>query len=306
MITIASLNQQFIISLFIILIGFLTRRFGLFKEEDKATFSKVLFNITLPALIIKSLQTDLDMAALNMLIYGFGFGIFMILLSLFIGRRKERTERGLYAMTIPGFNVGLFAFPLVEAIWGIPALTYVIMFDMGNAYIIFGACYFFAKYFKEDKAKLNMSVMFGSLLRSTPFVTYNIALLLNLAGFRIQGLPLDFLSTLGDANTPLAFLLLGMSISPLFDKDNLRVLRNILLSRYIAGIAVGVFLYLITPVHPILSPLLLILFLLPLSMSTLPFSIQLGYDINFVGMVNSITIVISYFVIWVVAASVYG
>src|SRR5690554_6206335 len=163
MVVIASLNQQFIVSLFIIVIGFLTKKFRLFKDEDKVTFSKILFNVTLPALIIKSLQTDLDRSALNMLIYGFGFGVFMILLSLLIGRKKERMERGIYVMTIPGFNVGLFAFPLVQAIWGIPALTYVIMFDMGNAYIIFGASYFFAQYLTGEAAKMNIRVMFGSL-----------------------------------------------------------------------------------------------------------------------------------------------
>ncbi|QSX09205.1 AEC family transporter [Alkalibacter rhizosphaerae] len=301
MIDIASLNQHFLVSLLIIVIGFVAGRIGLLKEEDKGTLSKILFNITLPALIIRSLQNDLDSSVLIMLIFGFGFGAFMTVVSWFIGRNKERSERGLYAMTLPGFNVGLFAFPLVEAIWGIPALVYVIMFDMGNAYIIFGSSYFFSKFYTGEPTKMSIKVLFSSLIHSVPFMTYNIALLFNLVGGKLPNLIMEVVGTLGSANTPVAFLLLGMSIKPSFDKDTLRILRNILLSRYVLGGAFGILMYLLLPIHPILSPLLLIVFLLPVSMTTLPYSVQLGYDVSFIGTVNSITIIFSYFVIWVVA-----
>ena len=40
-------------------------------------------------------------------------------------------------MIVPGFNIGLFAYPLVEGIWGQEGIKYFGMFDMGNAFIVF-------------------------------------------------------------------------------------------------------------------------------------------------------------------------
>ncbi len=59
-------------------------------------------------------------------------------------------------MMIPGFNIGMFAYPLVEGIWGKEGLKYFGMFDVGNAFVIFVLCYMIGSYYSEMILILNL------------------------------------------------------------------------------------------------------------------------------------------------------
>ena len=56
---------------------------------------------------------------------------------------------------MPGFNIRLFAYPLVEAIWGLEGLKYFGMFDMGNSIIVFGVCYIFTSVYSAEGVGIN-------------------------------------------------------------------------------------------------------------------------------------------------------
>ena len=38
-------------------------------------------------------------------------------------------------MLIIGLNIGNFAFPIIDSIWGMDGLQYMIMIDIGNAFV---------------------------------------------------------------------------------------------------------------------------------------------------------------------------
>ncbi|MGM0876614.1 MAG: hypothetical protein ACQEWV_18100 [Bacillota bacterium] len=42
---------------------------------------------------------------------------------------------------VPSFNIGLFAYPLVGVILGKEGITYFSIFEVGNAFIVFGVSY---------------------------------------------------------------------------------------------------------------------------------------------------------------------
>jgi len=67
--------------------------------------------------------------------------------SLVLFRNRPRAERGQLAMLLPGFNIGLFAYPLVEAALGPGALAHLGMFDMGVAFVTFGLAFGVASHF---------------------------------------------------------------------------------------------------------------------------------------------------------------
>src|SRR5699024_878470 len=96
----------------------------------------------LPALIIVSLDDIIIQPALITLIFiSFFYGLLITGIGLYIFRNEPRKTRGMLTMLVAGFNIGLFAYPLVEGIWGKTGIQYFGMFDVGNAFIVFGAIY---------------------------------------------------------------------------------------------------------------------------------------------------------------------
>ena len=54
-------------------------------------------------------------------------------------RRAPRYERGLLLGAMCGVNLGTFAFPFVEAVWGAEGLRLAALYDVPNALVVFGA-----------------------------------------------------------------------------------------------------------------------------------------------------------------------
>jgi predicted permease len=52
-----SINASFLVSLSIILLGYLAKRFKLVKESDGEGISRIVFNFTLPATVITTFST---------------------------------------------------------------------------------------------------------------------------------------------------------------------------------------------------------------------------------------------------------
>ncbi|HCX65574.1 MAG TPA: malonate transporter, partial [Eubacteriaceae bacterium] len=150
MVFIDSINQEFILSMLIIVLGYVLKRVGFLKEEDRETLSRLVFNVTLPAIVFRSMSVSIDLSVIFLVVLGLVFGLFMTFVAWYITRNKSRMEKGMYAIAVPGSNIGLFAYPLVEAIWGLSGMVYIVLFDLGSVFIVFGTCYFFAKYYSED------------------------------------------------------------------------------------------------------------------------------------------------------------
>ncbi len=152
-----NVNSQFFLSLLIIGLGYIFKRLNIIKQDDGDGVSRIIFNITLPSLIIYNFNTmKLDASLIFITLTSCIFGIFMGFLGILIFRNESRKIRGTLSMLIPGFNIGLFAYPLVEGIWGKNGVKYFGMFDMGNTIPIFVVCYLIASYFSSDVKKYSI------------------------------------------------------------------------------------------------------------------------------------------------------
>jgi len=121
------------------MVGYIFKKCGLIKEQDGECLARVVFNITIPALIIVTFNIIyIDFSLVMLTIISIIYGMFMALVSLWMFKKEVRTTRGMLSMVLPGFNLGLFAYPLVKVIWGQEGIKYFGMFDVGNSLIIFG------------------------------------------------------------------------------------------------------------------------------------------------------------------------
>lgn len=295
----ASFNTQFIYSVIIILVGYLLKRFNILKEKDGEGLSRLIFNLTLPCLLIVSFDTiKMEFSLLYLIIISFLYGIFAGFLGLIVFKKETRKIKGMLAMMVPGFNIGLFAFPLVEGIWGSEGLKYFSMFDLGNSLIVFGLIYLIASFHSDEDTKIDVKNIFVKLSRCIPLMTYIIVCILNILGFHLPGTALHISKIISQANMPLSLLLLGFYLNFSIEKAYFLRIGKYLALRYFVGLGIGILLYFILPFGDMFKYTVLMGFILPMSFSVLVYAVEFEYDEKFVGTVSNLTILISFALLW--------
>ena len=296
----ANVNYQFFISMLIIALGYVSKRFKIVNEKDGEGLAKIIFNFTLPALVITTFSTiQVDLSLIMMPVICVVFGGFMSIIAILAFKYKKRKDRGMMSMLMQGFNIGLFAYPLVEAIWGQNGLKYFAMFDMGNAVLVFGVNYIFACYFASEEGSVNFKSILQKVSRSIPLLCYIITLAVNLSGFHFPAVVLDISKIVSKANMPLSLLLLGIFMSFSLEKNYLKSMAKILAFRYGIGLTVGITLYFLLPFDQNLRSSILIGLILPVAATVLPYSVEFGYNNKFVGTTTNVSIVISFILMWI-------
>ncbi len=298
-------SYVFLLSLTVIVIGYILKKFNIISEENGKTIAKVVFNVTLPALILSVISSieitpSLGLITLISLLYC----IPIISLAFFFFKDYPREMKGLIFMAVIGFNVGHFAYPLIEGIWSEEGLKYIAMFDIGNAIVIFVICYVLGLIYSpknnfQDKKELLKNILL-KLLKSAPLMSYIIALILNLINIDFPLFVSDLLDILSRANMALTLLLLGVFLNFKFEKAQWKNVIIVLLIRYSFGLLIGLMLFFLLPFDQLYRGILAIALILPIGLAIIPFAVEFGYNERFAGMVTNLTIIISFMLLWVV------
>jgi len=299
------MNQEFLYIIIIIAFGYLLKRVNILQEKDGEVISKIIFKITLPALVLVTfdsvkIETSLFLLPVIVLVYG----VVSAILGLLFYKNEERELKGSLMMLSSGYNVGLFAFPLVYAIWGMDGLTYFSMFDVGSSFIVFGISYILGSYFSEDGLNLNPIEILKKLGKSIPLMTYMIASIFNFCHIKLPDLIINMASTISGANIPLSLLLLGLFLNFKFDKQFIKPMVKFLAFRYGLGLSVGLVLYYLLPYNIMLRTTIMIGLLLPVPASALTYAVEFKYSndsTRFVATMSNLTIVISIIILYIFA-----
>jgi malate permease and related proteins len=302
----ADINYIFFLSLSIIIIGFIVKKLGIITEKDGKVIGKIIINITLPALVLNTvtnIQINLTLVLLPFICIL--YSLLLVSIGFFIFKNKPAEEKGLFLMTIIGFNIGLFAYPLIRGIYGETGLHYIAMFDIGNAIIIFGVAYTIGAFYSERKKSdfeenIRIKTVIVKLITSVPLLALITALSINLLGFEFPVFIIDFLDIFSRANMALTLLLLGIYLNFKFEKGKWKDILKVLGVRYSLGLITGLFLFFFLPCEDLYNEILLIAFILPIGMSVIPFTLEFDYDENLVGTLVNLSIIISFGIMWLI------
>jgi malate permease and related proteins len=221
-------------------------------------------------------------------------------------RNADKKMRGQLVMMSLGYNVGNFAYPLIQGVFGADGLKYAAMFDAGNAFVIFMFCYILAMFYSaKEGEKAQPRFIIKKIVTSPPLLSYIIGIVLNVVGFQFP----DFISNasnngvidvIAKANTFITFLVLGIYLDFHLDKTYWKNLLKVMITRYGAGIAVGVAFFLLWSVDLMPRTILLVCLILPVGMGLLVFVVQCGFDEKFAGMLSNLMNMISFGLIWII------
>jgi predicted permease len=254
---------------------------------------------TFPALmIVSTIRIDLNFQLFLIPLFAIGITAIMLTIAFFLFKKEKNAIRGVLTMGSGGWNVGLFGFPLIESIWGAKALIFAIMYDIGNTFLAFGVLYPIGNHFSEfpSRGKLNM---LKKVLLLPPVLGMIMGLTLNVTNIPLPGILEDVLTTLAKANKPLVLLLLGIYLSFNLDKNQFNGILKVLFLRYGIGLFTILTIYFSLP-KSLMSSVLIALVILPVGMSVLLFSDELGFDAKIAGTLANLSLLLSFGLLWLV------
>lgn len=206
---------QAMIPLYIMaLIGFVTRRIKIIHSYANQVITQIMLYITLPALILYSLNTNLSKEMLTDFAWLITMSIFILSISVFIGillRRKAALpmkQKIVYESLIIFGNQGFIGF----------AISYILMEEQGVIYLtLFNICYLILIWtygiylFTKSEQSVNWKALF-----------FNPGILSTLIGLLMLFLPfswpiplLDTFESVGKMTIPLSMILIGSLLADL-------------------------------------------------------------------------------------------
>ena len=294
------MNYDYLFVIVIIGLGFIAKKAGLVKIKDGEGLARIVLNFTLPAVVIDAFSTIvIDMSFIYLSLIALLLGVITGTLGLLLLRKEDYQTKGMLLMPLLGVNVGLFAYPLVEAIWGKDIIKYFGVFDMGNSIVIFVLCYIVGAIFSSKTGNIDYRNILKKVSRSIPLIVYILTMLLRLVHWNYPSFVLKVAAVIAQANMPLSLLVLGIFLSFSFNKKTLGKIFRVIGLKYSVGAVCGIILFLTLPYEPYYRYTALVGVLLPTSLSIIPFAVEFDYDAKFIGTVSNISILLSLVLMWV-------
>ncbi|WP_026994230.1 AEC family transporter [Flectobacillus major] len=298
-------NAVFITALSIIALGFFLKNKGIITEKEGKIITKLLMHTTFPSLVfVTVMRVNIVPNLLLLPLICISFSAITMLIGSFIFKSQTKRIRGLLTMSSGGFNLGLFAFPLIEGIWGREGMVYAALFDVGNSIVVFCMVYGTGVIFAEAKEEVairkreKLKKAFLKIFTLLPFQAMLLGLFINLTALELPQIVVDIIDILAKGNKVLVLLIMGIYLSLNMTNEVLKKVVNVLIIRYTVGLTMGLLLYYNLPFEPLYRSIVLICLILPVGMTLLPFSDELGYDSKIAGVLVNLSMIISFVLMW--------
>lgn len=277
----------------VILLAYVLKQKGILTSEHGRGFSTILMTVTLPCALLVSTRS-LNMSALLLIPMGLGIAGNLLLLGIgyLRGRHKEPVAQSQDMIQLVGYNIGTFAFPFVQSFFPASYLMQVILFDTGNALMVFGGNYTITSLVSRVGEQVTLKAIFKKLFRSVPFCTYLLCFGLSLWNITLPTALLTLAKLGADANPFVAMLTLGLMVDFRLSRQDLKELGQLIGLRVFASFLMLVCLSQL-PIDLVIKKMLAICLIAPISVVTPLYARELGSESALPATVNSLSIAIS-------------
>ena len=277
----------------IIILGFLLKKAGIFKDSDFSVLANVTLKITLPAAIITNFANkELDVSMLLLILVAIACGFVYIGLGYLLNLRKSKARRAFDMLNLPGYNIGCFSLPFVQTFLGPAGVMASCLFDVGNGLICLGGAFSIASMVK-DGGKFSLKRMVLTLSKSIPFLCFVTMPILCLCHVPIPAVITEFTGTISNANAFCAMLMLGVGFKFTANKSQIGKIARILGIRFGVAVILAVLCYQLLPFGEEVRKAVVLLVLSPVGSAVPAFTGELKEDVGLSSAINSISIICS-------------
>ncbi len=194
------------------LTGYFANLFGILGKDAQKWLSKLLINITCPALILSSVTTGERLSNNQMLLMIFAAAIIYYLALPLIAKvfslNVTADKRSEYQSMLIYSNLGFMGIPVANAVLGKESILYISIFMAVCNISLFSYAVLLLGSGKTDGQKTQLSKMINP-----GTVSAVAAVLLYLVHISIPSVLLEPITSVGNTTTPLAMLVIGASLA---------------------------------------------------------------------------------------------
>jgi malate permease and related proteins len=287
-------TQRILVNLLLIAVGYLIKRLGLITREEGRVVNRIVLYVTLPAMnlkVISSSELSWELAVLPVVFLL--VGVISSQVGRWGGRRLDlsRQDLGTFVVSFCGV-MGSLAYPFAESAFGLEGVRAVAVSDLGNAIAIFVVAYYLSFRY-STKGEFDARHVVKKVVTFFPLHAFLLAIVLNLAGIRLGGLPGGLIDGLAVMNSPLMLLGLGLYLEIDISHKERKVLFAQVAGKYAVGFLFAAFLVFTLPFRGPTRGMLFLLPLMPTSLSTLIYSVEQELNPRLAAMLISLTMLIS-------------
>ena len=277
----------------IILLGFVLRRIGFFKENAFEVLSKVVVKITLPAAIVKNFATsNMDVSMLSIAALGFGGSLLYIVIAYLTHLKKSKEEKAFAVLNLPGYNIGIFALPFISGFLGPQGVVAACLMDVGNSCVCLGGAYGVASSIKAG-CGFSFKRIGKALITSVPFLCYIVMLPVALLKLKVPAPVIELADIISAGNAFCAMLMIGVGFQLKADKAQIQYVASMVALRFGVGLMVAAVFYFLLPFSLEVRQAMALLAVSPISSAVPGFTRELGEDTGLSSAINSLCIVVS-------------
>ena len=201
----------------LVVVGYVAGKLGYLGGEFDRQLSRLVINITCPALILSSAMTGtlpdrrfiLPLLLISVITYALLTGV-AILLTRYLTQKK--TDEGSIGFALMFGNVGFMGYPVVASIFGHEAVFYAAVLNVVNTFAVFTI----GTVLITGKSDVEGKQFQKKVLYSTPMLAAYLTMAI--VALEISNIPEAIsqpLTMLGDITVPAALLIIGSSMSNL-------------------------------------------------------------------------------------------
>ena len=210
------------LALFLLLVaGYVAYKVHVTNDEAIRNLTTLVLNVSLPAQILISFLSNRGKVSNMTLLEVTGISLFcyivyFLVAAIFIAVTKApKKQWGTYIFMLLFGNVGFMGYPVIQAVFGIEAMIYAVVFNVMFNFIVYSLGIMLIGGEKAGKFDPKMLI-------NTPMITALISLGLFFTPIPVPEYLNDALNYLGNLTTPLAMIILGgtiakMNLKELFD-----------------------------------------------------------------------------------------
>ena len=201
----------------IVIVGYVAGKLGYLGGDFDRQLSRLVINITCPALILSSAMTGelpdrqyiLPLLLISVITYALLTGLAFLLPRYLT---KNKTDEGVIGFALMFGNVGFMGYPVVASIFGHEAVFYAAVLNVVNTFAVFTI----GTILITGKSEVEESRFQKKVLYSTPMLAAYLTMLI--VALRIDDIP-EFISQpltmVGNITVPAALMIIGSSMSQL-------------------------------------------------------------------------------------------
>lgn len=275
------LVNQLIELFLVICMGYLLYKVKIFNKEVNRKITKLLLNVSMPALIINSVLEQTERPPSNEVLVVFiaaiAMHIILPLISILFVKaiRVPKNQQGLYMFMNTFSNIGFMGFPIINALYGSKGVFYTAIINVMFSLSAFTYGVLMINYAGEGEAKFS-----AKKLLSPGILGALAALLIYAINMHFPSPVENFIGTLGSLTTPLAMLMIGSTLATMEVKTVFNDKRVYLFS-VIKQLVIPIALFYIVRIFihdEFILGIIYIMLLMPVANTGLLFATEYGRD----------------------------